>query len=427
MVFRAILAVLVVLASAVMPPGQANAAGTSDNEAPQIVLFWSEGCPHCHAEWEFLDQLIDEVPDLDIVSYELSQNPGNVEHFIETMTSRGMEANAVPTTIIGDRVWVGFSEAVANEIRAAVLTPEGEPDNAVDTVEIPIIGPVETGSASLVASTFFIALVDGLNPCSLWVLSILLALVLRTGTRRRVLAIGGTFLLVTAILYGVYIAGMYGALSFIAHQEWIRAALAVAVLVLGLINLRDYFRVKEGFTLSIPARVKPGLYRKMRGIVAPSKTMGAALAGTGLLAVGVSVVETPCTAGYPLLWADLLAAQEVGLMGALPLFGLYMAVFLVDELVVFGAAVVGMRALKLEERAGRLLKLFSGAVMVALAVTLIFVPEAMSSLAGALVVFGVAVGVAVLIAGVEKVWRTRRRRRHTTDKNQEGTITTTSR
>jgi thiol-disulfide isomerase/thioredoxin len=408
MVLRALLALLVVLAAAVMRPPEATAAEVSEQEPPDIVLFWSEGCPHCHAEWQFLDQLKDEVPDLEIVDYELSQNPGNVELFIETMTARGLEANAVPTTIMGEQVWVGFSEAVASQIRSAV-TPSGpESDDTADVVDIPVIGPVDTGSASLVASTFFIALVDGLNPCSLWVLSILLALVLRTGTRRRVLAVGGTFLLVTSVLYGIYIAGFYGALSFISHQVWIRAVLAVVVLTLGLINLKDYMTAEEGFTLSIPERMKPGIYRRMRAIVEPSRTTAAALAGTALLAVGVSVVETPCTAGYPLLWADMLAAQNVGLMGAVPLFALYMAVFLIDELVVFAAAVVGMRALKLEERAGRLLKLFSGTVMVALAGTLIFVPEAMTSLTGALAVFGVALGAALTIVAVERVWRSMR-------------------
>lgn len=405
MASRALLALLIVLGSVIMGQPDASAAEEPGSEPLTIILFWSEGCPHCHAEWRFLDQLKDEIPDLEIIDYELSQSPGNVEQFIETMAARGMEANAVPTTIIGELVWVGFSDAVASQIRSTVLPTDPEPGDAADVLDIPVIGSVETGSASLVASTFFIALVDGLNPCSLWVLSILLALVLRTGTRRQVLAIGGTFLLVTSVLYGVYMAGIYGALSVISHQTWIRAVLAVVVLTLGLINLRDYLTARDGFTLSIPGRVKPGIYRKMRSIVDPSKTTGAALAGTALLAVGVSVVETPCTAGYPLLWADMLAAQNVGLLAAVPLFALYMAVFLIDELVVFAAAVIGMRALKLEERAGRLLKLLTGTVMIALAGTLILVPEAMNSLTGAVAVFGIAVGAAVAIALVEQLRR----------------------
>jgi drug/metabolite transporter (DMT)-like permease len=109
-----------------------------------------------------------------------------------------------------------------------------------------------------------------------------------------------------------------------------------------------------------------------------------------------------------LLWANLVAEQEVGLVGTIPLFGLYMLVFLLDELVVFGAAVIAMRAMKLEERAGRLLKLIGGVVMIALAGTLVFAPEAMSSVSGALAVFGVAVAVVVIILAVE--WAMGRRR-----------------
>lgn len=82
-----------------------------------------------------------------------------------------------------------------------------------EVIDLPLIGPVDVGGSSLLVATFLIALVDGVNPCSLWVLSILLALVLRTGSRGRVLAIGGTFLVVTTLLYGLYIGGIYGFLS----------------------------------------------------------------------------------------------------------------------------------------------------------------------------------------------------------------------
>jgi peptidoglycan/LPS O-acetylase OafA/YrhL len=61
-----------------------------------------------------------------------------------------------------------------------------------------------------------------------------------------------------------------------------------------------------------------------------------------------------------------------------------------------------MRAMKMEERAGRLLKLVGGVVMIALAATLVFAPEAMSSVNGALAVFGIAGAVIVIILAAEK-------------------------
>lgn len=279
-----------------------------------------------------------------------------------------------------------------------------------EVIDLPLIGPVDVGGSSLLVATFLIALVDGVNPCSLWVLSILLALVLRTGSRGRVLAIGGTFLVVTTLLYGLYIGGIYGFLSQVSNLTWIRIVMAVVALAFGIINLKDYFWYKRGISLTIPERKKPGLYHRMREVAGSSESLPVALTGTAVLAVGVSVLETPCTAGYPLLWSNLLTANDVGLAAAVPLFALYMVVFLIDELAVFGAAVVAMRALKLEERAGRLLKLVGGTIMITLAATLIFFPEAMNSVTGAVAVFGAALLAVVAVVATERLLKSGARR-----------------
>ena len=58
----------------------------------------------------------------------------------------------------------------------------------------------------------------------------------------------------------------------------------------------------------------------------------------------MSLLETPCSAGLPLLWTNLLSDRGVPAGGAVVLFLLYLLVFLIDELVVFGAAVFTLRA-----------------------------------------------------------------------------------
>lgn len=398
---RALLAVVILVLGSALP------AVATDGKVAELEIFWGQGCPHCAAEWEFLDELGAEFTDLSIVGYEVRFDPDNWELFVETMGGFGLEARAVPTTVFGDRVWEGFSATIAAEIRAAVAQElsDAEDSDAVEpaeeTIVLPFVGEVDSGDVPLVVSTALIAFVDGINPCSLWVLSILLALVLRTGSRRRVLAIGGTFLLVTALLYGLYIAGMYGLLTFMANEAWVRVAMALVALGFGIVSLREYFMFGSGVSLGIAESQKPKLYRRMRAISVDARSLPIALAGTVVLAVGVSILETPCTAGYPLLWANLLADHQVGLAAAAPLFLLYMVIFLADELVVFGAAVVAMRATKLEERAGRILRLVGGAVMIVLAATLIFAPHAMTSVAGSLVVFGVALGLVLGVLAVE--------------------------
>jgi len=150
--------------------------------------------------------------------YEVWSNESNRERFDALAESAGVEARAVPTTFLRGRVWVGFDGVVADEIEAAVdaaLAGRAVPPGERTTIDVPLFGRVDVGDHSLLLSTVLIGFVDGINPCSLWVLSILLAVVLHSGSRRRVLTVGAAFLFVTSAMYGLYIAGSYSVLSYV--------------------------------------------------------------------------------------------------------------------------------------------------------------------------------------------------------------------
>ena len=371
---------------------------------PPLVLFWGDGCPHCEAEWQFLSGLDSEYPDLEIIGYEVWHSEANQGLMVEFLAERGEQPSGVPTTLFGDDMWVGFSDSVARQIERAVDVAFGgdvAPEAATEMIDLPLFGERDVGSTSLFVSTLLIAFVDGFNPCSLWALSILLALVLRNGSRRRVIAVGTTFLLVTAGLYALYIVGLYSALEMAANASWIRATMAAVALTFGVINVKDFFAFKRGPSLTISDRAKPKLYQRMR-TVADDRPIQTVLAGTVVLATGVSLLETPCTAGYPLLWTDLVTRQGVATSTAVALFGVYMLVFLLDEFVVFGTAVVAMRAAKLEERHGRALKLVSGTLMIVLAGVLILAPDLMQNLGGVALTFGAAAIVSAIVLAVER-------------------------
>lgn len=399
---RASLGLAALLALTLLLAIAAPAFAADDAAEADIILFWSESCPYCRAELEFLEELQVRYPQVRIEAYEVSQSEENQILLLETLDRLGEELRGVPVTVLGDQVIVGFNEeqvgAFLEEYAAAIAANrpiEVEDDDTV--IDVPVIGDVDVGQTSLLVSTVLIAFVDGFNPCSLWVLSILLALVLNTGSRGRVLAVGVTFLTITAALYGVYILGLYSVLSYISYVEWIRIGIAIVALGFGLLNVKDYFAFRRGPSLTISDEHKPTIYRRIRYVAAPERPVLPLLGGTAVLAVGVSLVETPCTAGFPVLWADLVSQSGVGFAGAAMLFAVYMAVFLVDELMVLFAAVAMMRVTKLTETHGRFLKLAGGMVMITLAGVLVLAPELMESVGGAVAVFAVA---AALTAGV---------------------------
>jgi cytochrome c biogenesis protein CcdA/thiol-disulfide isomerase/thioredoxin len=399
--------------------------GKADTPVP-IYFFWGDGCPHCAAEKPFLEELAIRYPEVEIRSYEVWFDQEARQVFFDMADSLGFEPSGVPVTIIGNRHWIGFHESIKAEIEAFVVSciqntcpdpgvgvlpgidpPMELPEEGVGGIDIetgsenmlvlPLIGAVDLGARSLGFSTAVIAFVDGFNPCSLWVLSILLALVIHSGSRKKTLIVGLTFLFVTTSVYVLFIVGLFKVFTFVSFVGWIQVVVAAVALAFALINIKDYFWYKEGISLTVSDKQKPKIYRDIRNLMAPDKSTLALVGATIVMALGISLVELPCTAGFPVLWTNLVAAQQVDSLTFSLLLGLYMLIYLLDELVVFLTVVITLRASKLEEKHGRVLKLVGGVVMMALAVVLLVDPELMNNISSSILIFGSAFAAAGLI------------------------------
>ncbi|WP_297082804.1 hypothetical protein [uncultured Demequina sp.] len=401
------------------PVAAPESAGTVDADA-DLVLFWGDGCPNCAAQKEWLATAQAQYPDLDIVQYEVWNDAANQELFAAEGERLGFAAGSVPTTIMGERVWIGWTDQIeqdmagaiatveaGGELRAGVFGTEGAGTCSEDgtvcsaeapetTLSVPIVGDVTVSADSLLLSTVVIGFVDGINPCSLWVLSILLTIVLRTNSRRRVIAIGTTFLVVTAVMYGLYMAAFYSALAVVGFMGWIQIAVAVVAGIFGIVSVKDYFAFGKGVSFTIRKEDKPGIYKRMRE-AAGKEALIPAIGATLVLAVGVSLLEAPCTAGFPVLWTGMLHANDVGPAETAGLFAAYMIPYLLDELILFGIAVVTLRATKLQDKHGEMLKLFAGVTMLVLAAVMAIDPTLMEDPLAALALFAGAFVLALTI------------------------------
>ena len=125
----------------------------------------------------------------------------------------------------------------------------------------------------------------------------------------------------------------------------------------------------------------------MRSAVVNPRTIIGLIGSSAALAVGVSFIEFSCTAGFPFIWSNLMVANNVNQTNFILLLALYMAIYLIDELVIFAIAAVTMRASKMEEKHGRLLKLVSGVVMFILGLVMIVNPAIMNNINSSLIVF----------------------------------------
>jgi cytochrome c biogenesis protein CcdA/glutaredoxin len=404
------------LVFAVIKPVSAFTNPTQTNIGTTIYFFWGDGCPHCAEEEIFLEELKKEYPQMIVQDYEVWYDKDNQEILKKAAEIMGFEPKGVPVTIIGDKVWVGFREQYKAEMRAALanciatscespiekqISAENIPSevqtNSDQVITLPIFGDIDLGKQSLAVSTLIIGFVDGFNPCSLWVISVLLALTLTSGSRTKVITVGLTYLIVTTIVYSLFILGVFTLFSYIGYLKWIQIIVALVAIGFGLINMKDYFWYKEGVSFTISEKHKPKLYKNMRDSVVTPRSLVGLISSTAVMAAGVSLIEFSCTAGFPVIWSNIMIANNVsGLYFAL-LLGLYMLIYLLDEIGVIAVASITMKATRVEEKHGRLLKLISGTIMLALGIVMLIDPAIMNKLSSSLGVFVIALAIAALI------------------------------
>lgn len=406
----------VLLAVCVVPAAAERSLFQKNDGVVDLYFFHGDGCPHCAEEEVFLDEMKQTYGEkLAIHMYEVWKHPENIPVIEKFAQAFLFEPSGVPVTFIGRQYWVGYSPEKRDAMKAAIedgiahgmvdaqdiadgkVSLEALQTDQITTIQVPLIGTVDLASRSLFVSTVLIGLVDGINPCSLWVLTMLLAMLVHLNSRKKTILIGLIFLTVTAGIYALFITGVFTLLTYVSFLKWIQIVVAVITLILGLINLKDYFFYKEGISLTIQDSQKPGIYQKMRKVMSSSENLWAMIGATVVLAAGVSLVEFSCTAAFPVVWGNLLVAHGASRMEFAVLLLLYMLLYQLDEMIIFLAAVITMKTSRIEEKHGRILKLFSGCLMITLSAVMILSPEWMQNLGNTLLVFGFAVAITLLI------------------------------
>ncbi len=380
----------------------------------RLYLFMSETCPVCQGQKPFLERLAADYPALEIIQMEIMTSTEHHDLLRAMAAAHEVRPGSVPMAFLGGAVWVGDTRQIRDEIRAQIsrclddscpdaqvlalqLEPAARPERAAAVIRLPLIGAIDLSVQPLLFSTLMIAFVDGFNPCSIWVLTILLALVLHSGSRFRVMLVGLSFLLTTAAIYGAFIAGVFSILAFAAYLPWVYWLVAIFALTFGVVNVKDYFWFKRGFSFTIADQHKPGIFKGFRDLMSNGRSPLALIGATVLMASGIALIELPCTAGFPVIWSGLVSAHEVSWMEFLVLLLVYLFIYLLIELVIFAIAVFKLSIDRFQEDQGRFLKLVGGVIMIALALVLMLAPELMSQVGSAMGIFFGAFALTALI------------------------------
>ncbi len=372
---------------------------SADEKTLRVYLFHQESCPHCKKEIQYLEELKNEYSNLDVVTYEVSQNVMNYNFMNRVIDKTGIVTNGqVPFTIIGTDYYIGFEDHVKKSIKDSIdkfLNDKNSIDviakvkNGEDvsnikynvdpksTKVIPILGEIDAKKVSLPLVAIVIGAIDGFNPCAMWVLLFLIGMLFHMKDKKKMWILGITFLLTSAVMYLLIMAAwLKVALSFMT-VVWLRIFIAIVALVAGLVNLNSYIKEKkrkdDGCEI-VDEKKRKKMFTKIKKITSEKKFI-LAIFGIIALAISVNLVEIACSAGLPLIFTQILALNDLSTFEYVIYMLIYILFFLIDDIVVFVIAMLTLNIKGISSKYGKYSHLIGGIIMILIGILMIFKPE----------------------------------------------------
>ena len=346
--------------------------------AADLQVFVRPGCPYCESAKRFLAELQRSRPTVRIQIRDIAADRQALADLQNLADRFGLSPIGVPAFYLRGKLLVGFDSAATTgrELEALLDQPaaQGLATGPAQAIQLPLLGTVELRRLGLPLFTIVLGLLDGFNPCAMWLLLFLLSMLINLRDRKKMFLIGGVFVAVSGLVYFAFMAAWLNIFFLIGMSRLTQLLLGATALLVGSLNVKDYFAFGAGLSVGIPERAKPRIYRQVRQIIRAENLTGA-LAAVILLALLVNTVELLCTAGIPAIYTRVLTEQALPGWAYYGYLALYNLAYMADDSLMLAIAVVTLSGQKLQERGGRWLKLLSGMVMLGLGLVLLLRPE----------------------------------------------------
>ncbi len=227
--------------------------------------------------------------------------------------------------------------------------------------------------------TIFIALIDGFNPCNLFVLTFLLGLLISAShSRKKIYAVGYTFVCVVFIIYFLFMAAWLNIFKYIGFITPLRIGIACIALIAGMINCKELLFYRKGITLMIQEQHVGPLKKRiehMKDIIVSGSIPALILASISLAAFA-SLVELPCTAGFPVIYTGILTGKVLASSFSYYLYlFFYNFVYVIPLIVIITIFGYTFKGKQISKRQMQIIKFIGGLIMILLGLVLLINPS----------------------------------------------------
>lgn len=367
-----------------------------------VYMFYGKTCPHCEDAYEYLNS-VKEKYDLNIIRYEVWFDQENQEKMKEIAEFLDVNVTGVPFTIINNTPIFGYAKGntdetyryhiklaskdsfvdkvgvkldVVDESELNKLNSNKTSGNSSFNINVPFIGKVNLKSLSLPIVSMILGLIDGFNPCAMWILLFLISTLIGMKDKKRLWILGVTFLVTSA---SVYLAFMVSWLSFakmISGVALVRLIIAIVAVIGGCINLNSFANSigKDDGCNVVGTKKRKKIFAKIKKFT-HEKSFVIALIGIVILAASVNLIELACSAGLPVIFTQLLAMNDLSGIQYWIYILIYILFFMLDDLFIFIVAVKTMELTGISTKYSKYSHLIGGILMLLIGILLVLKPE----------------------------------------------------
>lgn len=390
-------------------------AGNSQAKKVKIEYFGRKDCKNCANLEKFLKELSTKRDDFEYVEHKIDESKEEKAFFDETASKLKL-VKGTPIIYIDGHIIQGFNTAdtTGKEIESLInlgktkdkiLTlkeylESGQAGNvssngAVCTgdtvcevpgltkgaenqvlVNIPIINKtVDLTNYSLFTMSLILGTIDGFNPCAMWVLVLFLTALIAVGNKVKMFRVAGLFILAEAVMYFFILNAWIYAWDFVGLDKWVTPLVGIVGIIGGIFFIRNY--LKKGDTLECEVtdfEQRAKISKKIKDIANKPFTLLTALAIIGL-ALSVNVIEFACSVGIPQTYTKILQINEVPFWTRQFYTFIYIIGYMIDDIIVFGFALMSVNKLQLTTKYSKWVNLFGGILMIILGLIMLIKPS----------------------------------------------------
>jgi hypothetical protein len=323
-------------------------------EGYQVQFFYVTGCEHCAAQRRFNDNLAEKYH-IQIVGHDATTSAGSglLSEMLEELrmeyepdfpiTIITMSQNGV---IIDGWVSGGWEseETTGKEIEEALVQcragscPPSAGAKPKDTIVLPWVGEIVLADYSLPALAVILGLVDGFNPCAMWVLVYLISVVATLRDKKRIWLIAGSFVLASGILYYLFMTAWLNVFLLIGYVRPVTVVIGLVALGGGIWQVKGVIETKGAVVCEVTdEESRKKTMTRVQEIVSSPITWGTLL-GIIALAFAVNSIEFVCSAAVPAVFTRVLSLADLTTIQHYGYILLYVLFFMLDDLVIFGTA-----------------------------------------------------------------------------------------